>query len=146
MATAAGLTNLAELLARHGPSFRRRLRSGLILLADVPGDGEPVVRQRNYVIRLRMWLNHGEPVRWRLAWGRVGVARLDDNGETLTTEVRIERRSLIHGLFYGVEGMRVGGMRSLEIGPQLAFSTRGVPDVIPPNALLRAEIVILGSA
>ena len=61
----------------------------------------------------------------------MGVARLDDDGETLITEVRIDRRSLVNGLFYGVEGMRVGGMRRLEIAPHLAYGDRGVPGVIP---------------
>jgi hypothetical protein len=85
----------------------------------------------------------GEPVRWTMAWGPVGAATLDDNGATLTTEVRIDRRSLVNGLFYGVEGMRVGGVRRLEIAPHLAYAERGVPGVIPPNAPLIAKIAVL---
>jgi FKBP-type peptidyl-prolyl cis-trans isomerase len=73
----------------------------------------------------------------------VGIARLEENGETLITEVRIDRRSLANGLFYGVEGMRVGGTRRLEIAPHLAYGSRGVPGVIPTNAVLTAEITIL---
>jgi FK506-binding nuclear protein len=102
-----------------------------------------VLRQHNYRIRLRLWLNKGEPVRWPTAWGPIGAARLDDNGETLITEVRIDRRSLVNGLFYGVEGMHVGGMRRLEIAPHLAYGDRGVPGVIPAGAVLIAEITIL---
>jgi hypothetical protein len=90
-----------------------------------------------------LWLHKGDPVRWPAAWGPVDVARLEDRGETLVTEVRIDRRSLVSGLFYGVEGMRVGGARRLEIAPHLAYRDRGVPDVIPAGALLTAEIVIL---
>ena len=121
----------------------RRLRSGLTLLVDVPGTGEPVRRQHNYQIRLRLWLNRGEPVRWQTAWGLIDVARLEDDGATLITEVRIDRRSLISGLFYGVEGMRVGGMRRLEIAPHLAYGEQGVPGTIPSAAVLIAEIAIL---
>ena len=143
MAEAAGLADIAAMLACKGQPPRRRLRSGLTLLADLPGEGEPVRRQHSYRIRLRLWLNKGEPVRWVTAWGPVGAARLDDNGETLITEVRIDRRSLVSGLFYGVDGMRVGGMRRLEIGPHLAYGDRGVPGVIPAAALLTAEITIL---
>jgi hypothetical protein len=123
--------------------FRQRLRPGLQLLMDVPGSGELVRRQHNYRIRLRLWLNGGEPVRWLGAWGPVGVARLEDGGETLMTAVRIDRRSLVNGLFYGVDGMRVGGMRRLEIAPHLAYGDRGVPGVIPSGAVLIAEIQIL---
>lgn len=143
MAEAVGLADIAAMLARKGQPPRQRLRSGLTLLADIPGAGEPVRRQHSYRIRLRLWLNKGQAVRWQTAWGPVGVARLNDNGETLITEVRIDRRSLVSGLFYGVEGMRVGGTRRLEIGPHLAYGARGVPGVIPAGAVLTAEITIL---
>jgi len=130
------------MLARRGQPLRQRLRSGLTLLADVPGPGDPVRRQHHYRIRLRLWLNKGEAVRWPTAWGPVGAARLEDSGETLITEVRVDRRSLISGLFYGLDGMRVGGTRRLEIAPHLAYGDRGVPGVIPAGALLTAEITI----
>jgi hypothetical protein len=143
MAKAAGLADIAAVLARKGLPIRQRLRSGLTLLADIPGAGEPVRRQHNYSIRLRLWLNQGEAVRWQTAWGPVGIASLEDNGEVLITEVRIDRRSLINGLFYGVEGMRVGGTRRLEISPHFAYGDRGVPGVIPAGAVVIAEITII---
>jgi uncharacterized protein len=146
MANAAGLTVIAAILACKGKAVRRRLRSGLTLLADITGTGELVRRQHNYRIRLRLWLNRGEAVRWQAAWGPVGVARLEDNGETLITEVRIDRRSLVNGLFYGVEGMRIGGTRRLEIAPHLAYGAQGVPNVIPAGAMLTAEITVLDDA
>jgi len=140
MARAAGLTEIVALLERSG---RRRLRSGLTLVADISGDGESVRRQHQYRIRLRMWLNQGEPVRWTQAWGPVGITRLDDHGETLFTEIHVNRGTLVNGLFYGVDGMRVGGTRRLEIAPHLAYGERGVPGVIPPNAVLRVEVTVL---
>jgi uncharacterized protein len=143
MAQAAGLDDIAEILARKGQPLRQRLRSGLTLLVDIPGAGEEVRRQHNYLIRLRLWLNRGESVRWQMPWGPMGTARLEDNGETLITEVRVDRRSLVSGLFYGVDGMRVGGTRRLEIAPHLGYGERGVPGVIPAGAVLTAEITIL---
>ena len=143
MAQAVGLDAIAAMLARKGQPLRQRLRSGLTLLVDIPGVGDPIRRQHNYLIRLRLWLNRGEPVRWQMAWGPVGTAKLEDNGETLITEVRIDRRSLVNGLFYGVDGMHVGGTRRLEIAPHLGYGDRGVPGVIPAGAVLTAEITIL---
>ena len=143
MAQAVRLDAIAAMLARKGQPLRQRLRSGLTLLVDIPGVGDPIRRQHNYLIRLRLWLNRGEPVRWQMAWGPVGIARLEDNGETLITEVRIDRRSLVNGLFYGVDGMRVGGTRRLEIAPHLGYGDRGVPGVIPAGAVLTADITIL---
>ena len=143
MATAAGLVEIAAIIARKGQPLRQRLRSGLTLLWDVPGSGELVRRQHIYGIRLRLWLSRGDAVRWPTAWGPAGVARLEFNGETLITQVRVDRRSLVSGLFYGVEGMRVGGTRRLEIAPHLGYGERGVPGVIPANAVLTAEITII---
>lgn len=145
LATAAGLIEIAALLARRGQALRQRLRSGLTLLIDLEGDGEVIRRQHVYRMRLRMWLSRGEPVRWHMASGPVGIARLEDNGETLLTELRIDRHSLANGLFYGVEGMRVGGTRRLQISPHLAYGDRGVPGVIPPAAVLTAEVTMLGA-
>ena len=146
MARAAGLDAFAAVLARKGQPMRQRLRSGLVMLVDIPGSGEPVRRQLAYRVRLRMWLARGEPVRWTSASGPAGLARLEDEGRTLFTEVLVNRGQLINGLFYGIEGMRVGGMRRLEIAPHLAYGERGVPDVIPPNAGLTVEITVLEAA
>jgi hypothetical protein len=55
-------------------------------------------------VRLRLWLNRGEAVRWKTARWPVGVARLDDNGETGITELRIDRRSLVNGLSMASNG------------------------------------------
>jgi uncharacterized protein len=125
IARAAGLTTIASMLERKGQPLRRRLRSGLTLLEDIPGAGDEVRRQHTYRIRVRLWLNKGDPVR-----------------ET-TSDVRIDRSSLVNGLFYGVDGMRVGGTRRLEIAPYLAYGDRGVAGVIPAGALLVAEVTIL---
>jgi FKBP-type peptidyl-prolyl cis-trans isomerase len=75
--------------------------------------------------------------------GTVGRARLEDRGETLITEVQVNRGQLVSGLFYGLDGMRVGGTRRLEIASHLAYGERGVPGVIPPNSVLIAEVTVL---
>ncbi|NOT27225.1 MAG: hypothetical protein HOP16_14100 [Acidobacteria bacterium] len=145
MARTAGLTEFVEALERNGQPLNRRLRSGLLLLEDVPGSGEVVRRGQRYLVRLRLWLHHGDAVRWKSAWGSLATARLEDEGATLITEVRVDRESLVNGLFYGIEGMKVGGTRRLEIAPHLAYGDRGVPEVIPSKALLIAEIAVLES-
>jgi hypothetical protein len=73
------------------------------------------------------------------------IATLHDEGATLVTEVRIDRRSLISGLFYGIDGMCVRGTRRAEIGRIWPTATGVIPGIIPPGALLIAEISILES-
>lgn len=143
MARSLDRHDIIAILERRGQPERRRLRSGLTLLTDIPGSGDLVRRQHNYMVRLRLWLHRGEPVRWQMASGPVGVGRLEDEGATLITEMRIDRRSMMNGLFYGIDGMRVGGTRRLEIAPHLAYGERGVPGTIPENALIVAEVTIL---
>ncbi|MBS0501330.1 MAG: FKBP-type peptidyl-prolyl cis-trans isomerase [Proteobacteria bacterium] len=119
------------------------MRSGIDVLADTPGDGSEVQRHEWYSIRLKMWLHRGDPIRWSAPWG-TSPATVQDEGTTLLTNVRIDREHLIAGLFYGCEGITVGGKRKLQIAPHLAYREQGVPGVIPPSALLIAELEILG--
>jgi hypothetical protein len=87
-----------------------------------------------------MWLNQGEPIRWDRPSGPVDSARLEDDGETLITDLRIDRENLVAGLFQGIEGMRVGGCRKLKISPHLAYGETGIPGKVPPRAVIIAEI------
>ena len=113
------------------------------MLADVAGDGEPVRRQHHYRLRLRLWLDNGERIRWPGLSALPIEATVDDSAETFVIDQRINRGSLINGVFYGVDGMRVGGWRRLEIAPHLAYGDRGVPGVIPPGARIIAEVMVL---
>jgi hypothetical protein len=89
------------------------MKYGIELLGEQPGDGPAIERHESYRIRVKMWLNRGDPVRWERAWGLLTDADLEDNGATLVTDVRMDRGFLISGLFYGMEGMRIGGTRKL---------------------------------
>ena len=37
-------------------------------------------------------------------------------------------------------GMKAGGYRKVRIGPHLAYRDKGIPDLIPPGAVLVVEI------
>ena len=127
MARAAGLAEVTAILERRGQPLRQRLRSGITLLLDIQGSGAPVQRQHTYKTRVRMWLTDGKEVRAEV------------------TNLRINRGHLVSGVFYGVDGMRVGGTRRLEISPHMAYGDAGIPGVIPPAASLRVEITILAA-
>ena len=115
-------------------------RSGIKLIEDIPGDGPGVERGRVYRVRLKMWLNQGEPIRWERAWGPIDRARLEDDGATLISDLRIDRENLFPGLFQGIDGMRLGGRRKLRISPHLAYGDKGIPGRVPPGAVILAEI------
>jgi len=142
MARSAGLDDLAATLDRRGAPLGQRMRSGMTLLVDVPGSGEPVRRQHTYRLRLRMTIVGGAPVRWPAPWGD---DTLDDDRTARITHVRINRGTLINGLFYGVEGMRIGGLRRIQLAPHMAWGDAGIPGVIPAGASLIVEIEVLSS-
>lgn len=120
------------------------IKSGIRLLDDAEGDGALVQRQQVYQMQIRMWLNQGQPIVWQQPWGMIDRARLEDEGKTLITDLRVDRENLFNGLFYGIQGMRVGGSRKLKISPHLAYGERGIEGLIPANAVVIVEITVLG--
>ncbi len=119
------------------------IRPGIRQLEDEPGSGAPIERQRVYRLRLKLWLNQGDAVRWDRPWGLIDRAHLEDDGATLVTDLRIDRENLFAGLFQGIDGMRIGGRRKLKISPHLAYGERGIPGRIPPDAVIIADIEII---
>lgn len=119
------------------------MRSGIKLLSDTPGSGAEIERGRVYLVHLKMWLNRGDPVKWKAPSGFVDRARLEDDGETLIADLRIDRENMVNGLFYGMRGMRIGGTRRLRVSPHLAYGEGGIPGVVPANAVLDVEIRVL---
>ena len=119
------------------------MKYAIELLGEQSGNGPASERHESYRIRVRMWLNRGDPVRWERTWGFLTHAYLEDEGATMVTDVRMDRGFLIPGLFYGMEGMRIGGTRRLRIPPSFAFGETGVPERVPPNAVITTEVSVL---
>ena len=120
------------------------LKKGLELLTEQIGEGPLVRKHAFYRIKLKMWLHQGDPVRWNDPWGLLdNGAHLEDDGTVLITDVRVDRVFLIGGLFYAIQGMHVGGTRLLRIAPHLAYAKEGVQGVVPPNAVLTAELSVI---
>ena len=119
------------------------MRPGVDIVSETIGHSDLVQRQATYLVRLKMWLHRGDPVSWSRPWGLIDRARLEADGTVLVTDLRVDREFMFPGLFYGVQGMRIGGTRKLRIAPHLAYGETGVSDTIPPNALLMVEVQIL---
>jgi hypothetical protein len=119
-----------------------KARSGIEVLEDTPGDGEEIQRHQFYRMSLRIWLNRGDAVVWTRPFGLLDQHTISPDGRTLTADYRVDREFLFSGLFYGIEGMRIGGTRKLKISPHMAYRDAGVEGMIPPNAVLTVEVEI----
>ena len=56
--------------------------------------------------------------------------------------ISLGRRQVIAGVEYSLIGMKPGGYRKVKISPHLAYRDEGVPDKVPPNAVMIYELWI----
>jgi predicted DNA-binding transcriptional regulator AlpA len=120
------------------------IRRGVKLLEEREGDGDVVERQREYVLSMRFTLSRGDIIDMSPVCSRPRDDERADEPGFYEFRPRIDREQLIPGLFYAVQGMRVGGYRKVVISPHLAYGEKGYLDMIPPNAKLTVEIKVLG--
>lgn len=121
------------------------IKKGVKLIEETPGDGTPVRRQAIYVLAIRITLNKGDIIK---SANRCLSHTIDDNLKLhddgfFESRIRIDRENLIDGIFYAVDGMKVGGYRKVAISPHLAYREKGIPGVIPENAKVIAELKVL---
>ncbi len=111
-------------------SAMRRTKSGLYVEEIEPGTGL-AARSGNIVfVNYTGWLPTGEV-----------YDSSREKGEPYSFQ--LGRGQVIRGWEEGMLGLPIGGVRRLVIPPDLAYSARGIPGVIPPNAWLVLEVELV---
>ena len=61
-------------------------------------------------------------------------------------EFEVDAGQVIAGWDEGVQGMKVGGKRTLTVPPHLGYGVSGAGNAVPPNATLVFDVELLGIA
>jgi FKBP-type peptidyl-prolyl cis-trans isomerase len=105
---------------------RSELPSGIEIISERHGSGAVAARGATVQVRYTGRLHRGD------------VFQSD-----IVATFRIGDRRVIAGLEHAVLGMRVGGVREVQVPPHLGYRHSGVPGVIPPNALIFLTLELL---
>jgi FKBP-type peptidyl-prolyl cis-trans isomerase len=117
--------------------------SGIKLLEEREGDGRPAQKGDRVVYNMRMFLNKGDEVLLNAKQAEYlpkEMIRIDEGATFIDHTTILGSRQSMAGIEHALMGMKVGGYRKVRISPHLAYRDKGIPDLIPPNALLICEI------
>ena len=110
----------------------------LIKIDRKPGKGEKAVAGREVAVHYTGWLYDAAVTGNK---GKKFDSSLD-RGKPI--EFPLGAGMVIDGWEQGIEGMKVGGQRTLIIPPHLGYGTQGAPGAIPPNATLIFDVELMG--
>ena len=108
--------------------------SGLQYEDTVIGEGAEATKGNNVSVHYTGWLyNNGEQ-----------GAKFDSSRDRNDPfEFSLGAGMVIKGWDEGVQGMKIGGKRTLIIPAALGYGARGAGGVIPPNATLKFDVELL---
>jgi len=117
--------------------------SGLKLLEEREGEGPPAKKGDRVVYNSRLFLNKGDevPLNSKLAESLPKEKFRAEGGVTFVDHTTVlGSRQVIAGVEHALIGMKAGGYRKVRISPHLAYRDKGIPDLIPPDAVLIVEL------
>ncbi|MFZ3017002.1 MAG: FKBP-type peptidyl-prolyl cis-trans isomerase [Gallionella sp.] len=135
----AGVFSTTACSEQSVPAAAPMQQSGELIKTDVKaGDGAEATAGRNVSVHYTGWLYD------ETAPGHKG-AKFDSSRDRGTPfEFILGAGQVIQGWDQGVQGMKVGGSRTLTIPPAMGYGARGAGGVIPPNATLVFDVELLG--
>ncbi len=119
-------------------------KTGIELVEETEGAGKPAKRGDRVVYNIRIFLNKGDEVPINEKQVSQGIPadaiRREGNQVFVEHQTILGKRHAIPGIEHSLIGMKPGGYRKVKVSPHLAYGERGIPGLIPANALLVVEI------
>ena len=94
------------------------------------GKGDPATNGHAVKVLYRAWTDNGKEFASSTTDGKPPIFTLGAG-------------QVIPGWEEGMQGMKVGGTRQLRIPPNLAYGAAGAPPLVPPNATLIFDVVLI---
>ena len=120
-----------------------RIKSGIKLLAEIEGEGEPARKGDSVVYNWRLYRNQGEEITLNEQQATnlpAEMIRVVDGYRFIDHRTILGSRQTMAGVEYSLYGMKSGGYRKIRIIPHLAYRDKGLGDLIPSNAVLIVEL------
>ncbi|MEO6164961.1 MAG: FKBP-type peptidyl-prolyl cis-trans isomerase [Candidatus Binatia bacterium] len=120
-----------------------KIKSGIKLLAEVEGQGEPAQKGDSVVYNCRLCRNQGDEIPLNEQQAErvpAEMIRTVDSRSMIDHKTTLGRRQTMAGVEYSLYGMKPGGYRKIRVSPHLAYRDKGLGELIPPHAVLIVEI------
>lgn len=117
--------------------------SGLKLIEEQDGTGDPAQKGDRVMFNMRLFLNKGDEVPLNETQAKhlpKEMIRVVDGVTLIDHKIVLGRREAMAGVEHALMGMKVGGYRKVRVSPHLAYRDKGIPDLIPPDAVLIVEL------
>ena len=117
--------------------------SGLTLLEKREGEGRQARKGDRVVYNTRIFLNQGDEVPLNDIQAKQvpkEMIRVVDGVTFIDHTIVLGQRQAIAGIEHALLGMKAGGYRKVRISPHLAYRDKGIPDLIPADAVLIVEL------
>lgn len=123
-----------------------KLKSGIKILEKSEGQGTKAEKGDKVVYNMRLYLNKGEEVdlNRNLAENMPDhlsyMVRTVGDQKFINHHTTLGKRESIAAVEHSLIGMRIGGYRKIKASPHMAYGEKGLPGLIPENAVLTIEL------
>lgn len=112
-------------------------------MAESEGEGTAARKGDRVVFNMKIFLNRGDEVPLNEIQARAmppQLIRVEDGYRFVDHTIILGKRQAIAAVEHALIGMQEGGYRKVRAGAHLAYRDQGVPELIPPNAVLVLEL------